>query len=115
MSIAALEASALKTLLDARASNSNPLDGLASAFFVVIQDLLLAPWAVAEDDFMYEKTRGKRPADLAQRMRFRSALMQVASEDAAVHQLMVEVNHLVSSPDALRGPELVSRIASRMI
>jgi 2-polyprenyl-6-methoxyphenol hydroxylase-like FAD-dependent oxidoreductase len=114
MSIAAMEAGVLQRLVDARRTDPHPLDRLAQAFFVAIQDVLVAPWAVAEDDFIYEKTRGKRPKDLEQRMKFRAALQRVASEDAGVHRLMVEVNHLVTPPGALRDPQIVKRIATMM-
>ena len=115
MSIAAMEAGVLKRLVDARRTDAHPLDGLAQAFFAAIQDVLVAPWAVAEDDFTYGKTRGKRPEDLAQRAKFRAALLRVASEDADVHRLVVEVNHLVTPPGALRDPQIVSRVTALMI
>ncbi len=114
MSIAAQEAGALRRLIDARISDAEPLKGLARSFFAAVQDFLAAPWAVAESDFIYEKTRGQRPSDFHQRIRFDSALQRVAAEDATVHQIMSEVTHLVKPPSALRDPQILSRVTALM-
>jgi len=114
MSIAAQEAGALRRLIDARISDAEPLKGLARSFFAAVQDFLAAPWAVAESDFIYEKTRGQRPSDFHQRIRFNSALQRVAAEDATVHQIMSEVTHLVKPPSALRDPQILSRVTALM-
>ena len=70
MSVAAQEVGVLKRLIEARTSDADPLKGLAQSFFAAIQDFLAAPWAVAESDFIYEKTRGQRPNDFHQRLKF---------------------------------------------
>jgi hypothetical protein len=114
MSVAAQEVGALKRLIEARTSDADPLKGLAQSFFAAIQSFLAAPWAVAENDFIYEKTRGQRPNDLHQRLKFSFALQQVATEDATVHQIMSEVNHLVKPPSTLRDPQIVSRVTALM-
>ena len=114
MSVAAQEVGALKRLIEARASDADPLKGLAQSFFAAIQSFLAAPWAVAENDFIYEKTRGQHPNDLHQRLKFSFALQQVATEDATVHQIMSEVNHLVKPPSTLRDPQIVSRVTALM-
>jgi len=114
MSIAAQEAGALRRLIDARISDAEPLKGLARSFFAAVQDFLAAPWAVAESDFIYEKTRGQRPSDFHQRIRFNSALQRVAAEDATVHQIMSEVTHLVKPPSALRDSRILSRVTALM-
>jgi 2-polyprenyl-6-methoxyphenol hydroxylase-like FAD-dependent oxidoreductase len=114
MSVAAQEAGVLKRLIEARALATDPLKGLARSFFAAILDLLAAPWAVAESDFIYERTRGQRPNDFCERMRFSSALQRVASEDATVHQIMSEVAHLVKPSSALRDPQIVSRVTALM-
>jgi 2-polyprenyl-6-methoxyphenol hydroxylase-like FAD-dependent oxidoreductase len=115
MSVAAQEVSALKRLIEERAlDNPDPLKELAQSFFASIQGLLAAPWATAENDFMYEKTRGQRPDDFHQRLKFSSALQRIAVEDAAVHQIMTEVTHLVKPPSALRDPQIVGRVAALM-
>ena len=77
---------------------------------MAIQGFLAAPWATAENDFIYEKTRGQRPNDFQQRLKFSSALQRVAAEDATVHQIMSEVTHLMKPPSALRDPQIVGRV-----
>ncbi|HUB47782.1 MAG TPA: hypothetical protein VMB73_22620 [Acetobacteraceae bacterium] len=114
MSVAAQEADALRRLLAARAALPDPLDGLAPEFFEEIQPLLAAPWSTAETDFVYPQTRGDRPADFAQRLRYGAALTQLAAEDAAVHRLVFEVNSLLRPPSVLREPELVGRVTALM-
>jgi 2-polyprenyl-6-methoxyphenol hydroxylase-like FAD-dependent oxidoreductase len=114
MSVAAQEVGVLKRLIEARALDADPLKGLAQSFFAAIQDLLAAPWSVAESDFIYERTRGQRPNDFHQRLNFNSALQRIASEDAAMHQIMSEVSHLVRPSSALRDPRIVSRVTDLM-
>jgi len=114
MSVAAQEVIVLLRLIEARALDADPLRDLAQSFFAAIQGVLAAPWAVAESDFIYEKTRGQRPSDFHQRLRFNSALQRVAAEDATVHQIMSEVNHLVKPPSALRDPQILSRVTALM-
>jgi 2-polyprenyl-6-methoxyphenol hydroxylase-like FAD-dependent oxidoreductase len=114
MSVAAQEVRVLKNLLDARSTAAQGLEGLAPAFFAAIQGVLAAPWSVAESDFIYAKTRGQRPDDFPQRMKFGAALQRVAAGDAGVHQVMFEVNHLMRPPSALRDPDIVSRVTALM-
>jgi 2-polyprenyl-6-methoxyphenol hydroxylase-like FAD-dependent oxidoreductase len=114
MSVVAQEVCVLKRLIEARALEADPFKWLASAFFAAIQDLLAAPWAVAEGDFVFEKTRGQRPNDFCERLDFNSALQRVASEDATVHQITSEVTHLVRPSSALRDPQIVDRVTALM-
>ena len=69
---------------------------------------------MAEQDFTYEKTRGKRPEDFPQRMKFGFALQKLAADDAAVHRLLAEVNNLMKPPSALRDPEIAKRVMALM-
>jgi hypothetical protein len=112
--VAAQEVGVLKRLIEARALDADPFKGLAQSFFAVIQDFLAAPWAVTESDYIYEKTRGQRPNDFHQHLKLSLALQRVASEDATVHQIMSEVNHLVKPPSTLRDPQIVSRVTALM-
>ena len=114
MSVAAQQAGALRRLVEARVSDAQPLKGLARSFYAAIDDFLTAPWAMAESDFIYEKTRGQRPHDFRERMNFNAALQRLASEDATVHQVMSEVSHLARPSSALRAPEIVSRVSALM-
>lgn len=114
MSVVAQEVCVLRRLIEARALKADPFKGLASSFFAAIQDLLAAPWAVAESDFVFEKTRGQRPNDFRRRLDFNSALQRVASEDATVHQIMSEVTHLLKPSSALRDPQIVEHVTALM-
>ena len=114
MTVAAQEVGVLLRLLDERVGTAAPLEGLAPAFFKAIQNVIAAPWSLAESDFMYEKTRGTRPADFAQRMQFSGALMRVAADDVGVHRLLTEVNHLMAPPTVLREPQIVQKVSARM-
>jgi 2-polyprenyl-6-methoxyphenol hydroxylase-like FAD-dependent oxidoreductase len=110
MSVVAQEVCVLRQLIEVRALEADPFKGLVSSFFAAIQDLLAVPWAVAESDFAFEKTRGLRPNDLRQRLDFNTALQRVASENAMVHQIVSEVTHLVRPSSALRDPQIVDRV-----
>jgi 2-polyprenyl-6-methoxyphenol hydroxylase-like FAD-dependent oxidoreductase len=114
MSVVAQEVGVLKRLLEAPTAGANPLDGLALAFFAAIQGVLAAPWSVSENDFIYDKTRGQRPKDFQQRLKFGFTLQRIAAEDADVYRIMMEVNHLVKPPSALRDPQIVSRVTALM-
>ena len=114
MSVAAQEAVILDRLLTSRVDDAQALDGLAPEYFTAIQDVLETPWAVAMSDFVYPKTRGQRPPDFAQRIQYGIALTRLASEDADVHKLATEVNHLLKPQSALREPELAKRVMERM-
>ena len=114
MTVAAQEARVLKSLLAARAKDGRGLDGLAPAYFEAIQSVLAAPWATAENDFVYGQTRGLCPRDFQQRMQFSAALQKVAAKDAAVHRTLAEVNHLLKPHSALRDPEIVKKVQAVM-
>jgi 2-polyprenyl-6-methoxyphenol hydroxylase-like FAD-dependent oxidoreductase len=114
MSVAAQEAGILNRLLGARAKAIDPLDGLAPAFFAAIQDVLEAPWGVATSDFIYPKTRGRRPEGFEQRLRYNIGLLRLAAEDPSIHKLLVEVNQLLRGPSVLRAPEIAERVARLM-
>jgi 2-polyprenyl-6-methoxyphenol hydroxylase-like FAD-dependent oxidoreductase len=121
MTVAAQEARVLRRLLEGRAgenagraSSDDGLDGLAPAFFNAIQGVLATPWSVAENDFIYGKTRGLLPQDFAQRMQFGAALQKVAAQDAEVYRLYLEVNHLLKPASALRAPEVLGKVKAMM-
>jgi 2-polyprenyl-6-methoxyphenol hydroxylase-like FAD-dependent oxidoreductase len=114
MSVAAQEAVILDGLLATGADRPNALSELSTNFFAACQDVIETPWGVAMIDFVYPKTRGQRPPDFAQRIQYGIALTRLASEDAAVHKLATEVNHLLKPQSALREPELAKRVMERM-
>jgi 2-polyprenyl-6-methoxyphenol hydroxylase-like FAD-dependent oxidoreductase len=114
MSIAAQEACVLDRLLSSRAELSDPLDGLAAAFFAEIQSLLEAPWATAVTDFAYPKTRGDRLPDFHKRLQYGAALTRLAAKDPSVHRIVAEVTNLIRPQSALREPQLESRVTELM-
>ena len=114
MSVAAQEAVVLSELLDLRRDRATPLDGLARDYLVRIQDLLEAPWAVAETDFVHPKTRGARPPDFEKRLQYGAALTRLCAEDPEAHRIVIEVRHLLRPQSALREPALARRVAALM-
>jgi hypothetical protein len=47
-------------------------------------------------------------------MSFNAALQRLASEDAALHRIVSEVNHLVKPSSALRAPQIVDRVERQL-
>jgi hypothetical protein len=101
-------------LLDSRGNRPAPLDGLAQDYLVSIQDLLEAPWAVAQTDLVHPQTRGARPPDLDKRLQYGAALTRLVAEDPETHRILIEVRHLIRPQSALREPELARRVAALM-
>jgi 2-polyprenyl-6-methoxyphenol hydroxylase-like FAD-dependent oxidoreductase len=115
MSVAAQEACLLGTLLERPADESDPIAGLAPAFFAEVPALLETPWAVATMDFINPNTRGQRPADFETRLKFGMALTRLAAEDPAVHRLTSEVSNLLKPRSVYRDdPALVKRVLAIM-
>jgi 2-polyprenyl-6-methoxyphenol hydroxylase-like FAD-dependent oxidoreductase len=114
MSVAAQEAVVLGRLLDSRLDKADPLDGLASDYLSKIQELLEAPWAVAQTDFVFPQTRGARPPDLEKRLHYGAALTRLAAEDPETHRIVIEVRHLIKPQSALSEPELAKRVMALM-
>jgi 2-polyprenyl-6-methoxyphenol hydroxylase-like FAD-dependent oxidoreductase len=114
MSVAAQEACLLKELLGKLAGESDPIAGLAPAFFAEVPALLETPWAVATFDFAHPSTRGQRPADFETRLKFSMALGRLAAEDPAVHRLVAEVQSLLKPRSVYREPALLQRVMAIM-
>jgi 2-polyprenyl-6-methoxyphenol hydroxylase-like FAD-dependent oxidoreductase len=114
MSVAALEACLLQTLLGGLGQHSNPLAALSSAFFAEMQALIETPWSVAVLDFALPGTRGERPADFETTLKFGMALTRLAAEDPVVHKLTAEVQHLLKPRSAYRDPALLQRVLAKM-
>jgi 2-polyprenyl-6-methoxyphenol hydroxylase-like FAD-dependent oxidoreductase len=115
MSVAAQEARALGQLLAARAHETDPLAGLAPAFFAEVSKLIATPWAAAAiPDFVHPDTRGERPANFEQTLKFGIALAKLAARDQAVHKLTAEVQHLLKPRSVYQDPELMQRVLAVM-
>ncbi|WP_154071228.1 FAD-dependent oxidoreductase [Bradyrhizobium lablabi] len=114
MTVAAGEACILRDLLAKRAGSKDPLAGLGQAFLAGIQPLLTDAWSQsAVPDFAHPQTRGERPADLDDSLRFGGGLLRLAGQDATVHKLMMGVRQLIEPGSALGDPELVRRVTSQ--
>jgi 2-polyprenyl-6-methoxyphenol hydroxylase-like FAD-dependent oxidoreductase len=115
MTVAAKEAVLLHDLFAARACRQDPLEGLGHEFLGEAKYLIETPWAMAAiPDFAFSNTRGDRPADLEQSLRFARALLRIAARDEDVHQLTTEVWHMLKPRSAYRDPNLLRRIAAEM-
>jgi 2-polyprenyl-6-methoxyphenol hydroxylase-like FAD-dependent oxidoreductase len=116
MSVAAQEACRLRELLAARAADPDPLAGLGSAFFSAARDVIETPWTMAAGlDFAYPQTGGQRPPDLASTLTFGAALLRLAAREPAVHELILEVLHLLKPHSAYRDPDLVRRVLAATV
>jgi len=115
MSVAALEADVLGALLAAQSASGNGLTRLAAAFFAKAEELIDTPWwAAALPDFIDPRTKGKRPSDFEDTLKFSAALLKLAAKDATVHKLFVEVQNLLKPRSVYRNPELVERVKAVM-
>jgi 2-polyprenyl-6-methoxyphenol hydroxylase-like FAD-dependent oxidoreductase len=115
MSVAAMEACALRRVLAQRSAETDPLAGLAPAFFTEAAAIIEAPWAMAAiPDFLHPRTRGERPPNFEQRIKFALALTKLAARDPAIHKLNAEVSHLLKPLSVYQDPELVQRVMAVM-
>jgi 2-polyprenyl-6-methoxyphenol hydroxylase-like FAD-dependent oxidoreductase len=110
MSVALQQACVLKDLLG-RAGDSDPLEGLAPAYFAAVTPLIAGPWSMsAVPDFANPLTRGTPPQDMDNSMRFEAGLIRLAAQDPMVHELMLSVRYLIKPASALHDPDLARRI-----
>jgi 2-polyprenyl-6-methoxyphenol hydroxylase-like FAD-dependent oxidoreductase len=114
MSVAAQEATLLSDLLQSTSTDPNRLARLAASYFAGMPALLEVPWSVTALDLVYPRTTGLRPPDFQRTLKFREALMRLASHDAEVHKLFFEVNQLIRAPSAFRDPALQQRVMAEM-
>ena len=115
MSVAAQEARALDQLLTRQAAERDPLEGLAPAFFERAAELIDTPWrSAAIPDFVHPETRGQRPDNLEETLRYGLALAKLAARDPDVHRLTAEVQHLLKPRSVYRDPALVQRVLAVM-
>ena len=115
MSVAAQEACALGRYLTARAGEHDPLDGLARAFLAEADALIETPWAQAAiPDFIHPETRGERPANFEETLKFGAALTKLMARDPAVHKLVVEVQNLLKPRSVYFEPEFMQRVMAVM-
>jgi len=115
MSVAALEARALGELLARLGAEPDPLAGLAPAFFQEVAALIHTPWeSAAVPDFVHPDTRGERPSNFEQTLKFGMGLSKLAARDPAVHKLTAEVQNLLKPRSVYQDPALVQRVMAVM-
>ena len=116
MSVRAQEGLLLRTLLGRlNRELTDPLGGLAHAFFAEAQPLTDTPWwNAALPDLVYPETTGDRPPEFATILQYGAALRRLAAQDADVHRLMLEVQHLLQPRSALAEPMLAARVRAVM-
>ena len=115
MSVAAQEAVGLGALLARRAAERDPLHGLAAEFFADAVPIVDTPWASAViPDFVHPETRGEKPANFEQTLKFAMALGRLAAKDPDVHRLTAEVQHLLKPRTVYQDPALVQRVMAVM-
>jgi 2-polyprenyl-6-methoxyphenol hydroxylase-like FAD-dependent oxidoreductase len=111
MSVAAMEAVALRRILAEAAGAPDPLAGLAPPFFAAAAAAIENPWfGAAVPDFIHPQTRGTRPENFEMMLKFGAGLTRLAARDPAVHRLTAEVQNLLTPRSAYKDPELVQRI-----
>jgi 2-polyprenyl-6-methoxyphenol hydroxylase-like FAD-dependent oxidoreductase len=115
MSVATKEAGLLHHALQTHAVEPDPLATLAQDFLADAEKLIETPWAAsALPDLIYPQTRGERPADLEERLKFQGALNRIAVRDPAIHKLLFEVQYLVKPVSALDDPKIAEKVAAEM-
>lgn len=112
MSVAAMQAHGLRRLLDSRADRG--LNELAADHFAMTEEVIEAPWAVAELDFMYPETSGERPTSFAFTLAYLRALLQVAARDPQAHHALMSVRHLLKPTSTYREPWLMQQVMAQM-
>jgi len=115
MSVAAQEACALRRFLSVHAGEGDLLDGLARTFFAEADALIATPWAQAAiPDFIHPDTRGERPANFEETLKFAAALTKLMARDPAVHKLVAEVQNLLKPRSVYFEPDLMQRVMAVM-
>jgi 2-polyprenyl-6-methoxyphenol hydroxylase-like FAD-dependent oxidoreductase len=109
MSVAALEALALRDCLNKQPAGS--LTGLPHRFFKRAAKVIDIPWTLAAGaDFNYPEVEGKRPAGTDFINWYVGQVHQVAMHDREVCRAFFEVANLLKPPTSLFHPAMVLRV-----
>ena len=68
----------------------------------------------AVPDFVYPETTGVRPKGLEERLNFQKGLSRLASRDADVLELLLDVRSLLKPLKALDDPSIVSKVENEL-
>lgn len=116
MSVALREAQALGKLLEKSAELEDPFGNLARMYFEEARKVIEVPWEMAAiPDFILPETRGERPADFMNKLKFSGAVNRLAAIDPAVHKLTVEIQHLIRPQSMLYEPDVFNRAMELMV
>jgi 2-polyprenyl-6-methoxyphenol hydroxylase-like FAD-dependent oxidoreductase len=107
MTVAALEADLLGTLLTARAGK--PLDGLATAFQRALPRCTRDAWLMATgEDLRYPETVGERPNGLMRMVQvYMDWALAATASDAGVAETFARVAQLLDAPSVLFRPQVM--------
>lgn len=108
MCVAAKEAVLLRELLDAQEHE------LQTQFFAGLPAIISPAWSSSVADFAYPQTGGERPSDIAARLRFSAAIIQLAAREPDIHRLFVEVFNMLKPPSVFQDPPVRERILASM-
>lgn len=115
ITVAVQEANALHRLLGLHGTQPDRFATLRCAYLAQAEAIIETPWVIsAIPDFIYPQTRGERPPDLEERLKFQGALTRMSAHDADVYQLVTEVQHLRKPLSELNEPALVRRVEAEM-
>jgi flavin-dependent dehydrogenase len=115
MIIALQEANMLHHLLQKQCEENDPLATLGQNFLAKAAVLIEDAWETSTiPDLAYPETRGERPIDLEDKLKFRSAVSRIATRDAAFHKLFFEIRHLIKPIKALDDYEIIQRVREEM-
>jgi hypothetical protein len=116
ISVAALQGRALEDVLTTVAQSSGTIATAWRPYFQRVAAVVDAPWALAAvPDFIFPRTIGRRPDDLAASLRFGAALTRAAAHHADIHRLVGEVQQLLRPRRVLMEPHVLDRIMSEMM
>jgi hypothetical protein len=115
MSSAALQASALRDVLEQHRSAPQPLTDIAHAFFPKAAEVVYAPWTFAANfDFAYPQTTGTRMPMSQDMVRYFTTLDALTAEDPELQKIVTGVFGLARPLLTLWEEPLRSRVFERM-
>jgi 2-polyprenyl-6-methoxyphenol hydroxylase-like FAD-dependent oxidoreductase len=113
MTSAALQAEALRSLLQERVRTGRGADDVAMEFFPKAAAVVDTAWTLAANqDLAFPKTAGERPPNLEQDAAYIQSLSELAVEDNDVFELMAEVLALAKPFTALLADDLQAKVAA---
>ncbi|HEV3039527.1 MAG TPA: hypothetical protein VHA33_17270 [Candidatus Angelobacter sp.] len=105
MSVAALEAEAFRELLKTAQGDWH---GLTRAFLQQSDQIIAGPWNMAAlPDLAQACTRGERPPNIKQLLKFGTAFTELAARDEYVYKLRLEIISLLKPYSALMSDPVV--------